>query len=96
MKIALAVAFVTLIAVDGVFTFWATNNGYTEVNPLMASFAHTLLFPISKIVTALIAIAIVGFFVKHFPKFSWVATIGYSGGVALYTLVLASNLMEVV
>jgi hypothetical protein len=93
--IAMAITFITLIVIDGALTFWATNNGYTEVNPLMAPIANTILFPVLKTITVLIGVAIVGYLLKRFPKFIMVANFGFISMIGFYGIVLASNLVEI-
>ena len=90
----MAIIFVTLIAIDGLLTFWATNNGYTEMNPLMAPIAHTVMFPVLKLTIPLLGVAIVGYLLKKFPKFIMVANFGFVSIIGLYGVVLASNVVE--
>ena len=91
-----AIAFLALTAIDGILTFWATNNGYTEVNPLMAPIAHTILFPITKVLIPVIGVAFVGYLLKRFPKFIKVANFGFVAVIAMYVFVLGSNLLEMI
>ena len=91
----LAISFVVLIAFDGFLTFWATNNGYVETNTLMFPFTRYSLFPIYKIITALVAVAIVSYLVRRFPKLNWVANIGYGISIVFYTWIIALNLIAI-
>ena len=88
--------FTALIILDGILTFWATNNGYVEVNPLMAPIAHTALYPILKVITVILGVVIVAALVKRFPQLKRVATLGYASCIVFYVLVLASNTMELI
>jgi hypothetical protein len=91
-----AIAFLILITTDGFLTFWATNNGYTEVNPLMTYLAHTVLYPISKVLIPVIGVAFVSFLINRFPKFVKVANIGYVALIAMYVFVLGNNVLKMI
>jgi len=88
----LAPIFIILMAIDGILTFWATNNGYSEANPLMAPFASNPFFPVLKVIFALGIVALLDFISKCFPKLNWVIATGYGMAVVLYTLVVISNI----
>jgi hypothetical protein len=92
----MATLFATLLIADGALTFWATNHGFTEVNPLMAPFAHTVLYPVLKLVTALLATLIVTALSKRFPRLQRVARVGYALFSAFYVIILATNVIELV
>lgn len=87
--------FAGLMMTDGVFTFWATNHGYTEVNPLMAPIANTPMYVVYKVITAIVAVVIVSLLATRFPRVRKFARTGIIAGTVLYALVLASNLWEV-
>ena len=92
---ALAITFIALIAIDGLLTFWATNNGYMELNPLVAPISDKLIFPALKVVFPLIGVAVVGFLVKKHPKLVGVANLGLIMMIGLYSVLLFSNLSEI-
>lgn len=92
--VVMAITFIIIIAVDGLLTFWATNNGYTEVNPLIVPIANTIIYPVLKLIVPLIGVAVVGYLIKRFPKFVRVAYFGFVSIIGLYVIILASNLVE--
>ena len=89
--IALALALVALEAADGFLTMWATNNGYQEVNSLVAPIAHTLWLPVVKVLPA---IAVSFLMVRLGRRFSKSVAFGLSAASAFLVIVLVGNLLE--
>jgi len=96
MNKALTIVFTSLLSIDGILTYWAINTGqFIEQNPLMAPVAGSPLFVIYKVATALLAAAVVTFFLSRFPRVRRVVTVGLSLGSAFYLVILTMNLVEV-
>lgn len=95
-KIKLAVLFLlALKAVDGFWTMWAVNNGYVEVNPIMAPIAHTLWEPIATILPTTIFGVFALWISRKYPHVSKIMLYGILVSCVLMIFVLASNLREV-
>lgn len=92
----LGIGFLAAQAVDSFLTLWATNNGYTEVNSVMAPIAHTWLNPVVKLVPAAIAVWGIGKLTRHYPKARVPANIGLFGCIAFYAMVTISNVGEII
>ena len=90
----LGITFIAAQAVDSFLTLWATNNGYTEVNEILAPIAHTWLSPVVKILPAVVAVWVIGKLVKRYPKARVPANIGLVACIAFYAMVTVSNLGE--
>ncbi len=90
----LMTTFVMLIITDGLMTLWAVNNGYKEVNPLMAPVAASPLFLVFKVVSVLLIVAAAWFFIRRFPRLSWIVAIALGSGIVCYALVITTNLWE--
>lgn len=80
----LAVIFMTLEAIDGFFTMWATNHGFVEINKLAEPVASTWFFPAWKIGAAILGIFILMPITRHFP------------GLVKFGLALVSSFLVVV
>lgn len=63
----LVTIFLVAQAIDCFFTMWATNNGFVEVNPLMAPFAHTWDFVFFKVTIPALIVAAIVLVTKKFP-----------------------------
>lgn len=86
---------VTLKAIDGFWTMWAVNNGYVEINPIMAPIAHTWLEPVATIIpTALFGILAL-WVSRKFPQISKILFCGILVANVFMIGVLAANLREV-
>lgn len=80
--VTLAIAFIALEAVDAGVTLWATNHGYAEGNPLLASFAHTWAQPVVKMVVALLVVWLLSALWRR-PNGQRAASIGFAAIIVL-------------
>ena len=87
---------VILKAIDGFWTMWAVNNGYVEINPVMAPIASTWLEPVITIspITAFGLIVLWG--KNRLPVAEKSLLVGLIIGCVIMACVLISNLMEVI
>jgi len=90
----LCMAFVGLEAADAFLTMWAVNNGFIEVNRLLAPVAGTWLSPAVKILPAAFAAWLLIKMTARWPKTKTSANVGLAVTVAFMTIVVASNLLE--
>lgn len=94
-NLTLGIAFVVAHAADAFLTLWATNNGFQEVNPLMAPFAHTWAFPFIKLIPALVALLVVSRMAARWPKTRPIISGGLALSVVFLGVVLIANVGEI-
>jgi hypothetical protein len=87
-----ALLFTSLELVDGLMTMWATNNGFTETNHLVVSYAQTWLFPAFKLLTVVTGAVLLLPFVRKYPRY---VRIGLILASVFMAAVLVSNLYEI-
>jgi len=92
----LAGGFVAAQIADSFLTLWATNNGFVEVNPIMAPIAHMWAMPVVKIVPALVVIWAIAKLQRRFPIIGKPISIGLVACIAFYAAVLVSNISEII
>lgn len=90
----LSIGFIAMQAVDSFLTLWATNNGATEVNPLMAGIAHTWAGPAVKLIPAALAVWLVAKVARRYPVVKTPATVGLGAAVLFLVAVTVSNITE--
>jgi len=81
---------------DSFLTLWATNNGFVEVNPLMAPIAHLWAMPVVKIVPALLVVWGIAKIQKRFPIIVKPVSVGLVACIAFYAAVIVSNISEII
>ena len=81
---------------DSFLTLWATNNGFVEINPIMAPIAHTWVSPVVKIIPALLAVWGIARLQRRFPYIIQPVRAGLVACIAFYTVILVSNVSEIV
>jgi hypothetical protein len=94
--VALALLFLALETTDAFMTLWATSHGYQEINPLMAGITTTWLFPVIKIVPAIIAIYVLLHLSKYSQFSRLIAVLGFLTANTFVGLVIASNIAELI
>ena len=90
----LGITFVGLEAVDAFLTMWAVNNGFTELNPLLAPVAGTWVSPVVKILPAVFAVWFLTKAANRWPRIRPIANAGFAVTVAFLGAVIVSNLCE--
>lgn len=90
----LSIAFLAAQAVDSFLTLWATNNGATEVNPLMASIAHTWAGPAVKLLPAALAVWLGAKVIRRYPVVRTPACVGLVAAIAFLGYITATNIQE--
>jgi len=95
----LAITLTALEAVDSFLTMWAVNHGYTELNILVAPFAHTWWLAAAKILPAALVGWLAYWLVGRFPKTwrvaPWALALGLAAGSLFLIIVLVSNLLQI-
>lgn len=81
---------------DSFLTLWATNNGFVEINPIMAPIAHLWALPVVKIIPALVVVWGLAKLQKRFPIIGKPVSVGLVACIAFYAAVLISNVSELV
>ena len=94
----LAITFTALEAADSFLTMWAVNHGYTELNILMAPFAHTWWLVAVKVLPAALAGWLSFWVVGRLPK-TWrvvpkAIAFGLGAASVFVIIVIVSNFME--
>ena len=86
--------FIALQIADTLLTQWAVANcGVIEQNALMAPIVGTSLFPIVKIVPALVVVPVLAWIAKRYARLvDW----GLTGAVIFYAVIMGTNLMELI
>ena len=92
----LAGALVAAQIADSFLTLWATNNGFVEVNPLMAPIAHLWIMPVVKIVPALLVVWGISKLQQRFPVLGTPVSVGLVVCIAFYAAILVSNVSEII
>ena len=92
--LTLGLIFIALQLADALLTQWAvTNCGVIEQNPLMAPIVGSFLFPVIKIVPALIVVPILAWTAKRYTRLiDW----GLTGASIFYVVILTGNVMELI
>jgi len=90
----LGITFIGFQAVDAFLTVWAVNNGFTELNPLLAPVAGTWVSPVVKILPAVFAVWLFAKAAGRWPRTRPVANAGFTVAVAFLGAVVVSNLCE--
>ena len=81
---------------DSFLTLWATNNGFVEVNPIMAPIAHLWVMPVVKIVPALLVVWGIAKLQRRFPVIGKPVSVGMVACIAFYAAVLITNISEII
>jgi len=92
----LAGGLVAMQIIDSFLTLWATNNGFVEVNPLMAPIAHLWALPVVKIVPVLLAVWGIAKLQRRFPIIGKPVSVGLVSCIAFYAAVLITNISEII
>jgi len=92
----LAGGLVAMQIIDSFLTLWATNNGFVEVNPLMAPIAHLWAMPVVKIVPVLLAVWGIAKLQQRFPVIGKPVSVGLVSCIAFYAAVLITNISEII
>lgn len=87
---------VGLQAADSAMTMWATNHGYTEVNPIVAPIADTWWLPPSKVLPALLVGMVVVGVMGRIPMVPKAINFGLAVASVFLAVVVASNVAELV
>jgi len=90
----LGITFVVAEAADAFLTLWAVNNGFVEINPLLAPIAGTWLSPLVKILPAALVVWFLARLGRRYPKTQPVTAVGLVVVVAFLGVVLAANVAE--
>lgn len=94
----LAITLTALEAADSFLTMWAVNHGYTELNILVAPFAHTLWMAAVKILPAALVGWLAWWLVGRFPS-TWIVApmalvFGLATGSLFLIIVIVDNLLQ--
>lgn len=81
---------------DSFLTLWATNNGFVEVNPIMAPIAHLWTLPVVKIIPSLIVVWGIAKLQRRFPVIGKPVNVGLVACIAFYAAVLIWNVTEII
>ncbi len=81
---------------DSFLTLWATNNGFVEVNPLMAPIVHLWTMPVIKIIPALLVVWGISKLQRRFPAIGKPISVGLVVCIAFYAAILVSNVSEII
>lgn len=84
--VILSALFLFLSATDGILTYWAVNHGYQENNILMESISKSVMFPILKIITALVILSLVWLVFK-------LTALSKFHNIMVYTLAMGSGVL---
>lgn len=87
---------VTLKAIDGFWTLWATNHGYIELNPIMASIASTWWGPVATTLPLVVLGILVMGIIRRFPGITKVVFHGVMAACVLMIVVLVTNLGAII
>jgi len=88
--------FISLQAFDAFLTLWATNHGFQEINPVMASIADTWWIVAVKLVPAIIATWFLGRLASRYPIVRRVTVGGLGAACIFLAVVLVSNIWEII